>query len=355
MQWFCSFDGISRQKFRPGKAYLRTGRICPATEQLSGDAAGGFNTESFLDGLDAQAVIKKLDEFATQVAPAAEADKNTIAGSSEDFSNAGTNLGSTLVSGITDAGDGSGMTGLCNGMIAQIRSFEGRFKSAGLYLGTGLVNGLKNSQALAVAAAGALARAMLAKIRSVFNEHSPSKETELDGFYLVKGLANGVTKNTRIATCSVEGMGDSVLKSMGRTITTLSDAMNMDFNEDLVIRPVVDFSNVTTGARTINGTAFFKIGDTTYTFNDINVSYDTSNWSSDTVWNSKSVCLCSSDYIDFMDAWIANGITSIKVRLKGNKHSVDFYFPEEAQADTLLMFQNFKDAGGYALLPTYTK
>ena len=27
----------------------------------------------------------------------------------------------------------------------------------------------------------------------------------------------------------------------------------MDFNEDLVIRPVVDFSNVTTGARTING------------------------------------------------------------------------------------------------------
>lgn len=220
---------------------------------LSGDAAGGFNTESFLDGLDAQAVIKKLDEFATQVAPAATAAKNTIEGSSEEFSNAGANLGTTLVSGITDAGDGSGMTGLCNGMIAQIRSFEGRFKSTGLYLGTGLVRGLKNSQALAVAAAGAMARAMLTKIRSVFNEHSPSKETELDGFYLVKGLANGVTKNTRIATGSVEGMGDSILKSMGRTITTLSDAMSMDFNEDPVIRPVVDFSNVTTGARTING------------------------------------------------------------------------------------------------------
>ena len=102
-------------------------------------------------------------------------------------------------------------------------------------------------------------------------------------------------------------------------------------------------------------TAIFKIGDTIYTFNDIDVSYDTSNWSSDTVWNSKSVCLCNSNYIDFMDAWIANGTASIKVRLKGNKHSVDFYFPNEAQADTLLMFQNFKDAGGYALLPTYSK
>lgn len=102
-------------------------------------------------------------------------------------------------------------------------------------------------------------------------------------------------------------------------------------------------------------TAIFKIGDTTYTFNDIDASYDTSNWNRDTVWHSESVCLCDSNYTEFMDAWIANGITSIKVRLKGNKDSVDFYFPEEAQADTLLMFQNFKDAGGYALLPTYTK
>lgn len=220
---------------------------------LSGDAAGGFNTESFLKGLDAQAVIQKLDEFAIQVAPAAEAAKNTITGSSEEFSNAGSNLGNTLVSGITDSGDTSGVTGLCSGMVVQIRSFAGSFQSAGYYLGTGLVNGLRNSQALAVAAAGALARAMLSTIRTVFNEHSPSKETELDGFYLVKGLANGVTKNTRIATGSVEGMGNSVLKSMGRTITTLSDAVSLDFNEDPVIRPVVDFSNVTTGARTING------------------------------------------------------------------------------------------------------
>lgn len=97
-------------------------------------------------------------------------------------------------------------------------------------------------------------------------------------------------------------------------------------------------------------TAIFKIGDTTYTFNDIDVSYETSNWSSDTVWSSKSVCICSGDYIDFMDAWIANETASIKVRLKGSKDSLDFYFPIEAQADTLLMFQNFKDAGGYAML-----
>lgn len=99
-------------------------------------------------------------------------------------------------------------------------------------------------------------------------------------------------------------------------------------------------------------TAIFKIGDTTYTFNDINVSYDTSNWSRDTKWKSKSVCLCDSSRTAFMDAWIANGTALIKVRLKGNKHSLDFNLPKDAQADTLLMFKNFKDAGGYSLLPT---
>lgn len=100
-------------------------------------------------------------------------------------------------------------------------------------------------------------------------------------------------------------------------------------------------------------TAIFKIGDTTYTFNDIDVSYDTSNWSHETNWESKSVCLCDSSYTTFMDAWIANGTASIKVRLKGNKDTIDFYLPKDTQADTLLMFQNFKDAGGYSLLPTY--
>ena len=100
-------------------------------------------------------------------------------------------------------------------------------------------------------------------------------------------------------------------------------------------------------------TAIFKIGDTTYTFDDIDVSYDTSNLSKLCKFESTMVCLCDVNYVDFMDAWIENGTASIKVRLKGNKDSKDFYIPAKAQADTLLMFQNFKEAGGYELLPRF--
>ena len=99
-------------------------------------------------------------------------------------------------------------------------------------------------------------------------------------------------------------------------------------------------------------TAIFKIGGTTYTFDNIYVSYDTSNWNYDTKWSSKSVCICDREYIDFMEAWIANGTASIKIRLKGNRNTRDFACPQKVQKDILLMFQNFKDAGGYAYLPT---
>ncbi|MBQ3574144.1 MAG: hypothetical protein IJA26_00610 [Clostridia bacterium] len=101
-------------------------------------------------------------------------------------------------------------------------------------------------------------------------------------------------------------------------------------------------------------TVIFKIGDNTFTFYESGVasSLDLSNWSREVDWQSKTVCLCDSTYIDFMDAWIANGTAPIKVRLKCNKDSVDFILEEGSQADTLLMFQNFKDAGGYTLLPT---
>lgn len=100
--------------------------------------------------------------------------------------------------------------------------------------------------------------------------------------------------------------------------------------------------------------AIFKIGDTTYRFDDVFVSNDTSNLTDECRFKSKIACICSADYTDFMDAWIANGTASIAVRLKGrnaNTSDVDFSFPAHAQANTLLMFQNFKDAGGYALLP----
>jgi len=56
-----------------------------------------------------------------------------------------------------------------------------------------------------------------------------------------------------------------------------------------------------------------------------------------------------------MDAWIENGTNPIKVRLKDDysgRDAFDFIFPQAPQADILLMFQNFKDAGGYNLLPT---
>lgn len=100
-------------------------------------------------------------------------------------------------------------------------------------------------------------------------------------------------------------------------------------------------------------TVIFKIGDTTYTFDECGVSSSlkVSNWSNDVDWQSKTVCLFTDNYIDFMDAWIANGTAPIKVRLKCSKDTVDFILADGSQADTLLMFQNFKDAGGYALLP----
>ena len=98
-------------------------------------------------------------------------------------------------------------------------------------------------------------------------------------------------------------------------------------------------------------TAIFKIGETTYTFNNIHVSQNTSNWSKNCRFESKMVCVCKAEYKDFMNSWIANGTKQIKVRLKGTKNTQDFMLPSEAQADILLMFQNFKDAGGYNLLP----
>ena len=97
-------------------------------------------------------------------------------------------------------------------------------------------------------------------------------------------------------------------------------------------------------------TVIFKIDDMTYRFEDASVSVDTFFWNNDVPYLEKILCRCDASYIDFMNAWIEYE-GDIKVRIKSEEHYVDYIYPSIQQENIRLMFQNFKDAGGYELLP----
>ena len=89
--------------------------------------------------------------------------------------------------------------------------------------------------------------------------------------------------------------------------------------------------------------AIFKIGDKTYTFDDISVDRSVDKYNSGI--KEELVCICRDS--EFMDAWINNPSTpGIKMRLKGEHDYLDFYVTLGSHINVRTMFQNFKDAGG---------
>ena len=82
-------------------------------------------------------------------------------------------------------------------------------------VGEDLVNGLKegigNAKDAVIGKVKEVGGSVLSKFKGIFDEHSPSKETEKIGEYLGEGLANGIDGSKKGVLSSVGDMANGVL------------------------------------------------------------------------------------------------------------------------------------------------
>ena len=149
--------------------------------------------------------------------------------------------------------DSASIANVCTSAVNAIRSKQYLFSSAGYYLGAGLAKGLKNSTAYVKAAAAALANATLRKIKDILGIASPSKEAFAIGGFFDEGLANGLNHFGSMVTKSATGIAENTVDAVKGGLTTFSSLIEDGINADPVVRPIVDLSNVTASARSIDG------------------------------------------------------------------------------------------------------
>lgn len=125
-------------------------------------------------------------------------------------------------------------------------------KQAGMYLVDGLIAGIRAKTAEAIAAAQELASAVNASLQAGLGECSPSKITHKFGEYYDQGLANGINDSTGVVIHSVNSLADTAVSKFQSVISRISDAINGDIDMNPVIRPVLDLSNIKSGASSIN-------------------------------------------------------------------------------------------------------
>ena len=89
------------------------------------------------------------------------------------------------------------------------------------------------------------------KVADFFGIHSPSKVFAEFGQYLDEGLIVGLNKYSGKVSNSAEGVGNDAIKSMSGALSGISLAVDSDIDSNPSIRPVLDLSDIESGAGTI--------------------------------------------------------------------------------------------------------
>jgi hypothetical protein len=115
----------------------------------------------------------------------------------------------------------------------------------------GMVKGLAAGVGDVAKGAKNLAESALSSVGSFLGISSPSKEFFKMGAWSAEGMANGIDENADMVSKSSTNMGKAAIASMSKTLSTLSDVVQGNMNVNPTITPVLDLSNVKTGASQI--------------------------------------------------------------------------------------------------------
>ena len=142
----------------------------------------------------------------------------------------------TLVSGASDA----------------VKSKRPSMVSAGKYLGSGLIEGINDKQPAVYSAAFKLGQAAVEGEKKGQKSNSPSKLTIKAGHWFGEGLIIGIGQMASKVYSAGYDAGDTAVQAMSGAIARLSDAVDSDIDAQPTIRPVLDLSDVRSGAGAIS-------------------------------------------------------------------------------------------------------
>lgn len=125
------------------------------------------------------------------------------------------------------------------------------FYDAGSYLVSGFSAGISENSYKAEAKAKAMATAAADAAKKALDINSPSKVFKEIGSSIPEGFALGIESMGGAVKASVVSMSDDAVNGVGKSISRIADAINTGIDAQPTIRPVLDLSDIESGASTI--------------------------------------------------------------------------------------------------------
>ena len=126
------------------------------------------------------------------------------------------------------------------------------FKEIGLDVIRGFIEGLKSKIKEVAEWAAKMGKSAIKAAKEAIDSDSPSKEFIKLGMYSSEGFAMGLRNFAHLAETEAKGVGRNAIAALKKSISKISNVVNGNIDTTVTIRPVLDLSNVTSGAKTID-------------------------------------------------------------------------------------------------------
>lgn len=142
-------------------------------------------------------------------------------------------------------------------IISEVNGSIGGMRSAGSNVGRaitdGMANGIYSGRSSVTAAAREVAQSALAASKRALAIHSPSREFFKIGKFTSEGQALGMLSEIDMVTDASEDLGKSAIKALQDSLSKFGGETMLGIDENPVITPVFDLSQLQAGASAING------------------------------------------------------------------------------------------------------
>ena len=171
-----------------------------------------------------------------------------------DLQDAAKKLGDKVIDGIEDKESAIKTAGedAAKKAVDGVETQKDDMEDAGEDLGAGLVKGIKSKEDAAYNAGYKLGQKAVKGEKDGQKSSSPSKLTILAGQWLGEGLVIGMGRMADKVYSGGYTLGKTATDAMSNTISKIADTVNTDIDSQPTIRPVLDLSDVKSGASALN-------------------------------------------------------------------------------------------------------
>lgn len=187
---------------------------------------------------------------------------NTFKSRTPVFQTIGSTLMTRFVSGIRSQNGkvASAATSSLSTAASRMRGYYSSFYSSGAYVASGFAAGIRSKIDSAAAAAAAMASAASKAARNNLQIHSPSRVFKKIGSYIPQGFAIGISSFGRMVRNSTSSMTKTAVSGAEIAMSRIGSVLDSDMDIQPTIRPVLDLSDIKSGAGYVN--SLFKDGST---------------------------------------------------------------------------------------------